>query len=617
MDNASDVTATTARRTRGSRALERPGSAGGAAAAAPPLLNTDAEAVATGGPAPSDSGKKTRAAKRKAAPEPGPADCAVCLEAITDADAKFVGPCKHIFHVQCAEQNFVVGKKTCCPCCRAEFQHAPGFVAMALAAARAPGVAPRAPAQRAARESTPEPPLEPTLMPDIPVVAGEAAAAAAGITAAGPDFVKASIITDVRTVSGTQSVTALIKMNFKDDDDAAPVTMAADFVLLADVSGSMSDAKIEAVRDALLKLSDMFNPQDRVALVAFNETAVQLTALSPLAQSACETAFRRSAMQLSASGGTSIVGAMRVANRILAARATRNPLAHVLLLTDGQDRMAMGCAEVARDREVVWTAMGFGADHDAELLADVAYRGKGTFSFVERTDLLDETMAAYTGHATRVLAADVRVRLVPQPGVTITSVRGPGQQTRLAGGAVEVALGHASVAATREILVTMSVTCPEASAAFDALVITATADGGRVATPPLTMAFAQDRAAATPEEMAQMHLALNRERMAVAALAVAEQLSRREVGTARSVIAAARSVLVGGAAARTPVENELDVLADSLQDAERARIVSYETGSRARAQYSLMSPSREGNMMTTPNQGASIGQDRMQSRKQG
>ena len=204
----------------------------------------------------------------------------------------------------------------------------------------------------------------------------------------------------------------------------------------------------------------------------------------------------------------------------------------------------------------------------------------------------------------------MRVRLVPQPGVTITSVRGPGQQTRLAGGAVEVALGHASVAATREILVTMSATCPEASAAFDALVITATADGGRVATPPLTMVFAQDRAAATPEEMAQMHLALNRERMAVAALAVAEQLSRREVGTARSVIAAARSVLVGGAAARTPVENELSVLEGSLHDAERARIVSYHSSMRARMQSSLVhSP------IATPGKGASSATYAMQFRK--
>ena len=406
----------------------------------------------TKGSSSSAMAKMSSVGKRKAAPEPGPDDCAVCLEAMTDTDAKFIGPCKHMFHVQCAEQNFVVGNQTRCPCCRAEFEHAPGFVAMARAGAHMR----RSPVASAAMVR-PVVPTTAAVMADIPV-AGEPVAA---VGSAGPDFVQASIITDARTVAGTQSVTALLKLAFKDDDDAAPVTMAADFVLLADVSGSMAGAKLEAVRDALLKLSDMFNPHDRVAIVVFNHAAQQVTAMSPLGDPACEAAFRRAAMTITSSGGTNVTAAVRLANRILEARTTRNPLAHVLLLTDGQDRDAMGCVDVGRDRGVVWTTMGFGPDHDAELLTDLATRGRGTFTFVDRTDMLDETMAAYTGHATRVLAADVRITLAPQPGVVISEVRCPGERATLADGSVEVALGHASVAANVEMLLTLGVTCPE------------------------------------------------------------------------------------------------------------------------------------------------------------
>ena len=401
------------------------------------------------------------AAKRKlSAEELGPTDCAVCLEAITDADAKFMGPCKHVFHVQCAEENFVVGNKTSCPCCRAEFAHAPGFVAMARADARIHGATPAAATTAAAAFVRPYVPTAAAVMADI-AVGGEPVVM---VGTAGEDFVKASVVVDARTVTGTQDVTALVKLSFKDDDDAAPVTMAADFVLLADVSGSMQGPKIEAVRDALLKLSDMFNPHDRVSIVAFDTDAVQLTPLAPLADPVREAEFRRAALELEAGGGTDMRAAMRMASRILAARTTRAPLAHVLLLTDGQDKAAHGYTELSNGCEVVWTTMGFGQDHDAELLADLATRGRGTFTFVQRTDMLDETMAAYTGHATRVLAADVRVQLTPKPGVVIKAVRCPGVATKLDDGSTEVSLGYASVAATTEMLITMSVTCPEVCA---------------------------------------------------------------------------------------------------------------------------------------------------------
>lgn len=550
----------------------------------------------------STEGKMTSVGKRKATLEPGPDDCAVCLEAMTDTDAKFIGPCKHMFHVQCAEQNFVVGRKTCCPCCRAEFQHAPGFVAMARAGARMHGSSTQAPAPNFLA-----PPVVQSatgVIPDIPV-GGEPVAT---VGTAGPDFVKASIITDARTVRGTQNVTALLKLAFKDDDDAAPVTMAADFVLLADVSASMAGTKLEAVRDALLKLSDMFNPQDRVAIVAFNHAAVQMTALSPLVDPTCEAAFRRAAMEITATGGTNVEDAVRMASRILDARTTRNPLAHVLLLADGQDPDAMGCAEVGRDRGVVWTTMGFGDDHDAELLTDLATRGRGMFTFVERADMLDETLAAYTGHSTRVLASDVRVTLAPQPGVVISSVRCPGEQTTLPDGSLEVALGHASVAGTTEILITMKVTCPDGDAAFDALVVTASAEAGRVTTPPFTMAFTKDTAT---EELEHMHLALNREQMAVAAMAVAEAMAGDHHATAQSIISAARSVLVGSAVARIPVEEELDALAGTLHSAEAARICSFASASRARTQTNFTSPSQ----MTSPGKGARVAHHRMSCRK--
>ena len=54
-----------------------------------------------------------RSSKRKASTPVGVDNCAVCLAPLNTTDALFVGPCKHVFHVQCAEQNFVVRVNMC------------------------------------------------------------------------------------------------------------------------------------------------------------------------------------------------------------------------------------------------------------------------------------------------------------------------------------------------------------------------------------------------------------------------------------------------------------------------------------------------------------------------
>ena len=152
----------------------------------------------------------------------------------------------------------------------------------------------------------------------------------------------------------------------------------------------------------------------------------------------------------------------------------------------------------------------------------------------------------------------------------------------------------------------------QGDAAFDALVVTASAAAGRVVTPPFTMAFNKD-AVPAPEEMERIHLAINREQMAVAALAVADAMASDRASMAQSVIDAARSVLVGSAAARSPVEEELNVLAGTLHNAELARIISFDSNARARTQTNFASPSR----MTYAGKGAAAQHRRMSCRKGG
>ena len=625
-------------------------------------------------------------------------------------DATFVGPCKHAFHVQCAEANFVVGGKTCCPLCRIEFLHAPGFVALARAeaaarrAAAAVGEGPSEAAAAAAARAAPAAAathfnlsspqrrdalrwpgagaVEPAVvMPDVPppsdatvVGAGAEAPEAFVLT---PDFATAKVVMDVKTVAPgeTQRVTALVTVQFADDSDAAPVAAATDFVLLADVSGSMSGAKISAVREALLLLSDMFGPRDRVSLVAFDNQAVQLTPLAPLsADPQAEAAFRRAAMTIfdGRGGGTDIGAAMTLALQILDSRGSCNPLSHVLLLTDGQDDSVRGEARLRRlvaspASAPVWSSLGFGADHDAETLAALAARGGGTFTYQEGTALLAETLAAYIGNSTHVLAAGAVLRIEPAPGVGLVSVKGPGEGGIGADGAAQLALGFARVADTREVLLVMDVTVPVDAPTAHVPLLSVTVSGhsattrgaAAVVTPALAVAFGSGltRSLASELELADANEAIaraaNRETLALASAAVAatpqmlENLAlggggggdgtmrslgsprrvsghrRRSVGVegaegpldtavvTASIIAAAKSTLRGSPAVRRPAEAELEVLEAQMADSSRLMASAHATAHRSRHQATLMmSPGGS----FTPSKGATTTASRMSSK---
>lgn len=149
---------------------------------------------------------KRKATAAASGPEPG--DCAICLEVLGPTDAKFVAGCGHTYHVGCAEENFVVGGARNCPCCRAPFENAPGFLAMARAEAQiaARAAAPRSEVAAAGSRQAPA-------MPDL--------AAPTGFTTTNnlsPDFASIACVTDInaaRKLSAPTRVTVLVTLQFK------------------------------------------------------------------------------------------------------------------------------------------------------------------------------------------------------------------------------------------------------------------------------------------------------------------------------------------------------------------------------------------------------------------
>merc|ERR1712125_169321 len=124
--------------------------------------------------------------------------------------------------------------------------------------------------------------------------------------------------------------------------------------------------------------------KDRISIVAFNSSAcrvIRLTKMNEQGKSDCNVATLR----LSAGGGTSIAAGLETALQVMEQRRQRNKVSAILLLTDGQDgstrhSLPQLLRRAAQANCSVY-AFGFGSDHDAALLSDIAEQAHTPFTF--------------------------------------------------------------------------------------------------------------------------------------------------------------------------------------------------------------------------------------------
>nr|XP_019707277.1 E3 ubiquitin-protein ligase WAV3-like [Elaeis guineensis] len=120
------------------------------------------------------------------------------------------------------------------------------------------------------------------------------------------------------------------------------------------------------------------------------------------------------------SGGTDIAGGLSAGIRILKERRLRNPVASIILLSDGID--TMGLPPSARSVGPIHT-FGFGANHDPTIMHAVAEATGGTFSFVEEEAAVSDAFAACLAGLLSVVAQYLHLTICSaSPGVHLTSV---------------------------------------------------------------------------------------------------------------------------------------------------------------------------------------------------
>ncbi|MBN8611374.1 MAG: VWA domain-containing protein [Deltaproteobacteria bacterium] len=223
------------------------------------------------------------------------------------------------------------------------------------------------------------------------------------------------------------------------------VRMAADLVVVIDVSGSMNEAgKITAVRHALARMLETLDPNDRIALVTFSDDAHLALPLTPVGSA--RPLIQGAIDQLYASGGTNIHAGLQ--EGVAVALGTRSDNARVVFLSDGiatsgltgrSDILHAASALLARHIPV--TTIGVGQAIDFELLEAIAEDHGGAFHFVDQPSEVERVFATYVRSLNETSARSVELHVRAPEGARL--VRAFDQRVRIdeAGRAASVRLG--------------------------------------------------------------------------------------------------------------------------------------------------------------------------------
>lgn len=266
-----------------------------------------------------------------------------------------------------------------------------------------------------------------------------------------------------------------------------------DIVCVLDVSGSMRGGKISQVQSAVRFVIEQSQPGDRVGIISFNDSATKVLRLRRMDDQGKSDATV-AALRLTAGGGTSIASGLDMAIKMMEGRQQRNKVSAILLLTDGQDGSTRRQVPSLTSRVSVAScslyAFGFGADHDAALLSEIAEQAHTPFIFVEDTDAIREAFAGAVGGLSSVVAQNVELTLKSR--VPLTAVHTPFEMRWATDTEVTVLIPDIMAEERKDVLVEMAVPA-DSTATATTLLLEASAkysdlkSARRMQTPVITM----------------------------------------------------------------------------------------------------------------------------------
>ncbi|KAK4276932.1 hypothetical protein QN277_015020 [Acacia crassicarpa] len=226
-----------------------------------------------------------------------------------------------------------------------------------------------------------------------------------------------------------------------------------DLVTVLDVGGSMTGAKLHMLKRAMRLVISSLSPADRLSIVAFSATSKRLLPLRRMTAQGQRVA-RRIIDRLVSGHGSCVGDALRKATKVLEDRRERNPVASVMLLSDGQEERVQS-SNINNRRKSSSHASSTRFAHIEIPVHAFGFGKKSGFSHEPGED----AFAKCVGGLLSVVVQDLRIQLGFQSGSSTAEISGiylcGGRTTALSSGCVR--LGDLYAGEERELLVELRV----------------------------------------------------------------------------------------------------------------------------------------------------------------
>ncbi len=264
-----------------------------------------------------------------------------------------------------------------------------------------------------------------------------------------------------RPVGTTQTEYVLIKISAPKQVSGPLPRLTT--VLLLDVSGSMKGNPLAQVKESVARLSAILSDEDALGVVTFSTSAQTVVPIQPLSSAGARRSIERASESLLADGYTNLsAGLSHAALQFAPRQPDERQL--VLLLSDGQPNVGTqssdglaGEAAMIKSRGVAVSTLGYGAQHNEDLLLALADAAGGRYAYVKDTTMAASGFARALGAQRDVVAEDVALTLAPTPGVEILRVLGEAR-TSFGEGGLRIALSDMLLGEEIHVVVELKVT---------------------------------------------------------------------------------------------------------------------------------------------------------------
>jgi len=268
------------------------------------------------------------------------------------------------------------------------------------------------------------------------------------------DGLKVTVKPGRDAVVADQDQRVVVKIEISGPKGKPAKRLPLNLAVVIDRSGSMRGVKIEQAKQAAVELLEQLQPQDSIALVAYDE---DVKVLIPAQKVEEKKVLRRKIESIRVGGSTALHAGVQEGGKQLGRYLKERNINRVLLLSDGlanvgpssnQEIAKLG-RELARQGKSV-TTIGLGADYNEDLMAALAEASDANYYYVQDIEKLPGIFREELGELMAVTARQVEIVITAADGVK--PLRLIGRDETFSDGKATVKFGPMSSGQTRYLL---------------------------------------------------------------------------------------------------------------------------------------------------------------------